>query len=81
MTNMELLEAMTGIDGRFIENARPKPKKRGLTRMILIAALILFSGQLDYSSGILGAYTIKIAVGKVNLSFAQAFTSGIDGTP
>lgn len=40
MTNMELLEAMTGIDGRFIENARPKPKKRGLTRMILIAALI-----------------------------------------
>ena len=29
MTNMELLEAMTGIDGRFIENARPKPKKRG----------------------------------------------------
>ena len=44
---------------------------------ILIALLILFSGQLDYSSGILGAYTIKIAVGKVNLSFAQAFTSGI----
>lgn len=44
---------------------------------IMIAALILFCGQLDYSSGLLGAYTIKIAVSKVNLSFVEAFTSGI----
>ena len=40
MTNMELLEAMTNIDGRFIENARPKPKRSGIARVILIAALI-----------------------------------------
>ncbi len=44
---------------------------------ILIALLIYFSGQLDYSSGMLGAYTIKIALGKVNLSFVEALTSGI----
>ena len=42
MTNMELLEAMTNIDGQLIENARPKPKKAGgsLVKFILIAALI-----------------------------------------
>lgn len=40
MTSMKLLEAMTNIDGRFIEDARPKPKRSGIARMILIAALI-----------------------------------------
>ena len=35
------------------------------------------SGQFDYSSGLLGAYTIKVALGKVNLSFGTAFVSGI----
>ena len=44
---------------------------------VLIALLIHSSGQLDYSSGMLGAYTIKIAVSKVNLSFIESFTSGI----
>lgn len=43
----------------------------------LTAFMIVESGQLDYSSGLLGAYTIKVALGKVNLPFAQAVVSGI----
>ena len=41
------------------------------------ALLISLSGQWNYSSGILGAYTIKVALGKVNLSFSEALISGI----
>ncbi|MGL5259419.1 MAG: formate/nitrite transporter family protein [Lachnospiraceae bacterium] len=44
---------------------------------VIIATLVSFSGQLDYSHGLLGAYTIKLAYNKVNLDFATAFTSGI----
>ncbi len=43
----------------------------------LTALLVYFSGQWNYSSGMLGAYTIKVALGKVNISFAQGITSGI----
>lgn len=43
----------------------------------LIALLVFWSGQLDQSSGALGAFTIKIAVGKVSLSWEKAFVSGI----
>lgn len=43
----------------------------------LTAWLMSLSGQLDYSAGMLGAYTIKVAVGKVNLSFTQGIVSGI----
>lgn len=43
----------------------------------LLAFLINHCGQLDYSNGLLGAYTIKVAVGKVNLTFMEAFISGI----
>ena len=43
----------------------------------LLAFLICNCGQLDYSNGLLGAYTIKVAVGKVSLSFIEAFVSGI----
>lgn len=43
----------------------------------LIAFLVAYSGQYDYSSGALGAYTIKVAYGKVHLSFANALVSGI----
>ena len=43
----------------------------------LIAVFISLSGQPDYSSGLLGAYTIKVAIGKVNLSFTQSIVSGI----
>ena len=43
----------------------------------LTAWFISMSGQWDYSAGMLGAYTIKVAVGKVNISFLQGIVSGI----
>ena len=43
----------------------------------LLAVLIAMSGQLDYSAGMLGAYTIKVAVGKAGISFDKAVVSGI----
>ena len=43
----------------------------------VLAWLVSMSGQLDYSAGMLGAYTIKVALGKVNLSFSQGVVSGI----
>ena len=44
---------------------------------IVLSFLIVMSGQLDYSSGMLGAYTIKVAVGKVSLTPVKAISSGI----
>lgn len=44
---------------------------------LLIDILIVFSGNLNYSDGLLGAYTIKVAVGKISLTPIQGFTSGI----
>ena len=44
---------------------------------ILVAVLCYESGQFNYSDGLLGAFTIKVALGKVNLSFLGAFASGI----
>lgn len=43
----------------------------------ILAVLICLSGQLDYSNGLLGAYTIKVAMGKANLPFSQALVSGV----
>lgn len=43
----------------------------------LLALLVSMSGQLNYSAGMLGAYTIKVAVGKVSLSFSEGLVSGI----
>ena len=43
----------------------------------LVALLLSASGQWDYSSGMLGAYTIKVALGKVNISFLKGIVSGI----
>lgn len=48
-----------------------------LVGSLLVVFLTYFSGQWNYSDGGLGAYTIKIALGKVNLGFGTAFTSGI----
>ena len=42
-----------------------------------LAMLINTSGQLNYSNGMLGAYTIKVAMGKVNVSFMEGVTSGL----
>lgn len=44
---------------------------------ILIALGVFFAGQLDMGHGALGAYTIKVAVGKVGIGFGQAIVSGI----
>lgn len=44
---------------------------------LLISTLVAYSGQFDYSSGALGAYTIKVAAGKVSLPFSTALISGI----
>lgn len=48
-----------------------------LAGALLIAALLVFSGNLDYSGGLLGAYTIKVAVGKAGISPIQGIASGI----
>lgn len=42
----------------------------------LLAMAISASGQLDYSNGLLGAYTIKVALGKATISFGKALISG-----
>lgn len=44
---------------------------------VLIAWLIFMSGQLDFTNGLLGGFTIKTAAYKVSLSFSKAFVMGI----
>jgi formate/nitrite transporter len=44
---------------------------------LFIVILILNSGQLDFSDGMLGAFTIKTAIFKTNLGFVKAFIMGI----
>ena len=44
---------------------------------VLFAELVNLSGQYNYTNGLLGAFTIKVALGKVGLSFGAAFASGI----
>lgn len=48
-----------------------------LVGSIFISLLIFYSGQLEYSGGLLGAYTIKVGVIKTNLTYTNLFTSGI----
>lgn len=44
---------------------------------VLLAFFVFASGQWDYSNGLLGAFTIKIAMGKVGTTFFNGFFSGI----
>lgn len=44
---------------------------------LIIDVLIFYSGNLDYTGGALGAYTIKVALGKVNITPDKAVVSGI----
>ena len=44
---------------------------------LIFDALLVYSGNLNYTSGLLGAYTIKVAIGKIALSPMQCITSGI----
>lgn len=43
----------------------------------VLAMAISASGQFDYSGGLLGAYTIKVALGKATMSFGKAVVSGV----
>ena len=43
----------------------------------LLAALVNASGQLHYSGDLMGAFTMKVAIGKLTMSFGSAFASGI----
>lgn len=44
---------------------------------VLISVLVFYSGQLDYSQGGLGAYTIKVALAKAVMPPDRAIVSGI----
>lgn len=44
---------------------------------MIIVFFIVQSGQLDFSKGLLGGFTIKVAVYKTGLSFGNAFFMGI----
>ncbi|WP_010293685.1 formate/nitrite transporter family protein [Clostridium senegalense] len=44
---------------------------------VLIALLVYGAGLLDFNSGAVGGYAIKVATGKVNLTITQALFSGI----
>lgn len=48
-----------------------------LAGALIVDALVFYSGQYDYTSGALGAYTIKVALSKSTMSFDKAFISGI----
>lgn len=48
-----------------------------LVGSVFIALLIFYSGQLEYSGGLLGAFTIKVGVIKTNLTYTNLFTSAI----
>jgi len=44
---------------------------------MIIVIFIIYSGQLNFSGGLLGGFTIKTAVYKVGLTFCSAFFMGI----
>jgi formate/nitrite transporter len=44
---------------------------------VLIAWFIFMSGQLDFSNGLLGGFTIKTAAYKISMGFSKAFFMGI----
>ena len=44
---------------------------------VIIAFIVYESGQFNYTDGLLGAFTIKVALSKTGLSFTNAFCSGI----
>lgn len=44
---------------------------------LIVVFLVNLSGQLSYSGNLLGAFTIKVAMGKATMDFSKAFTSGI----
>lgn len=45
--------------------------------VLFFRSWFFFSGQLNFSNGLLGAYTIKVDLGKTSLTPLQGITSGI----
>lgn len=48
-----------------------------LAGALIVDILLVFSGNLNYSGGLLGAYAIKVSLGKIAVNPVQAVTSGI----
>ena len=48
-----------------------------LAGSVLFAAMVNASTQYNYTGGLLGAFTIKVAMGKLGMTFGVAFISGI----
>lgn len=48
-----------------------------LVGALIVDFLIFYSGNLDYTGGLLGAYTIKVAISKASITPVKAVTSGI----
>lgn len=48
-----------------------------LVGSVIFAYLVYASGQYNYTNGLLGAFTIKVALGKCTIPFGTAFASGI----
>lgn len=48
-----------------------------LVGALIIDVLLFYSGNLDYSGGLMGAYTIKVAVGKASIDPIKGIVSGI----
>lgn len=48
-----------------------------LAGALIVDFLIVYSGNLDYTNGLLGAYTIKVAIAKANIDPVKAVVSGI----
>lgn len=44
---------------------------------MLVALLVYFGGQYNFTDGLLGAFTIKVALAKSTISFGTAVSSGI----
>ena len=44
---------------------------------LIIDVLLFYSGNLDYTDGLLGAYTIKVAIGKISITPIKGIASGI----
>ena len=44
---------------------------------LIVVLLAYYCGQWELSASALGAYTIKVALGKANLSFGKALCSGV----
>ena len=48
-----------------------------LVGALIVDLLIVYTGNLDYTNGLLGAYTIKVAIAKANIDPVKGVVSGI----